>query len=313
VLLFTIHHIAFDGWSHAVLGGELSALYSAFRAGRPSPLPPLAAQYQDFARWQRQTLDGEALASQVSFWREHLRGATSLDLGAGRPRPAQRSFKAGFEMLTVPRELERRLEALSAAQGVTLFMTLFAAFNALLHLETAGDDIVVICLFANRNQAEVENLIGNFYAGLPLRTRLTGESTFRELLEQIREVTLAAHENPEILYEKVFEGLGIQDKEDRGGLETFRVLFQLTKIPSAGPAAADDLRMVRLPIANEGIRKDLSLFLTQGDQLGGRFKYNRDVLDQERVIRLRERFLRILATAAADPGRPVAELLREGA
>jgi hypothetical protein len=311
VLLFTIHHVAFDGWSQAVLAGELSALYAAFRSGRPSPLPPLAAQYQDFARWQRQTLDGEALASQVSFWREHLRGSSSLDLSGGRPRPAERSFKAGFEMLTVPRELERQLEALSAAHGVTLFMTLFAAFNALLHLETAESDIVVICLFANRNQGEIENLIGNFYAGLPLRARLTGASTFRELLEQVREVTLAAHENPDILYEQVFEGLGIQDKEDRGGLETFRVLFQLTKIPSVEGAASADLRMVRLPIANEGIRKDLSLFLTQGDQLGGRFKYNRDVLDPERVIRLRERFLRILATAAADPGRPVAGLLRE--
>ena len=237
VLLFTIHHVAFDGWSQGVLAGELLALYGAFRAGRPSPLPPLAAQYQDFARWQRQTLAGEGLASQVAFWREHLQGAVSLDLSGGRPRPGRPTFKAGFEALQVPVELERKLEAFSAQHGVTLFMTLFAAFNALLHLETAKDDIVVICLFANRNQAEIENLIGNFYAGLPLRTRLSGALPFRELLGRVREVTLAAHENPDILYEQVFDGMDFQDKDDRGGLETFRTLFQLTKLAPPGRPA----------------------------------------------------------------------------
>jgi acyl transferase domain-containing protein len=313
LLLLTIHHIAFDGWSQAVLAAELSAVYAALRAGLPSPLPPLAAQYQDFARWQRHTLAGEALASQVAFWREHLAGASSLDLGAGRPRPGHRSFKAGFAAIEVPAELERKLEAFAAEHGVTLFITLFAAFNALLYLESREDDIVVICLFANRNQAEIENLIGSFYAGLPLRTRFSGAGSFRELLERVREVTLAAHEHPDILYEQVFAGMGFEDEEDRGGLETFRVLFQLTRVPVAGKGGSDDLRMTRLPIANETIRKDLSLFLSQSDRLTGRFKYNRDVLDAERVVRLRERFLRILATVVADPARPLDELLRESA
>jgi acyl transferase domain-containing protein len=312
VLLFTVHHIAFDGWSQAVLAGELAALYGAFRAGRPSPLPPLAAQYQDFARWQRQTLAGEALASQVAFWRRHLAGASSLDLGAGLPRSGRRTFRAGFEAVEVPQELERKLEGLAAEHGVTLFMTLFAAFNALLHLETREDDIVVICLFANRNQAEIENLIGNFYAGLPLRTRFSGAGSFRELLERVREVTLAAHEHPDILYEQVFAGLGFEDREDRGGLETFRVLFQLTRVAPPGKGGPGDLRMTQLPIANETIRKDLSLFLAQAERLTGRFKYNRDVLSPERVARMRERFLRILAAAVADPSRPLDELLREG-
>jgi amino acid adenylation domain-containing protein len=309
VLTLTVHHVAYDGWSQSVLAGELSALYSAFRAGRPSPLAPLAAQYQDFARWQRRTLTGEVLESQVRFWRQHLDGAVSLDLRGGRPRQPGQVGKLGSEAVLVPEDLERQLEAFIAKQGVTLFMTLLAAFYAMLHLETGGDDIVIICLFANRNQAEIEGLIGNFYAGLPLRVRLAGAVTFRELLERVREVTLAAHENPDILYERVFEGMSFQDKEDEGGLNTFRILFQLVKLPSLGqPPSPDDLRITRLPFAKDTMRKDLSLFLTQADRLVGRFNYNRDVLDPQRAAGMRDRLLRILAVAVADPDRPLAEL-----
>ncbi|MDP9122221.1 MAG: AMP-binding protein, partial [Acidobacteriota bacterium] len=145
ILLFTVHHIASDGWSRSVLQSEVSALYIAFRAGRPSPLPPLAAQFQDFARWQRHIPEGEALARQVTFWREHLSGAVPVDLGAGRSRPGRRTFAAGVVSLLVSEELERQLEALSARYGVTLFMTLLAAFKALVHHETGRDDLVVPC------------------------------------------------------------------------------------------------------------------------------------------------------------------------
>ena len=307
VLLFIVHHIAFDGWSRPVLVGELAALYNAFREGRPSPLRPLAAQYQDFARWQRRTVAGEALEREVEFWREHLRGARSLDLGAGRPRPARRTFEAGMETFRIPEELERKLEAFAAEHSVTLFMTLLTAFNVMLHHETGASDIVIICLFANRNQVEIENLIGNFYAGLPLRTRLAGARGFRELLLRVRDVTLAAHEHPDILYEPVFEGMDFQDKEDRGGLETFRVLFQLAKLPAAGEALSG-LRLTRLPVESAAMRKDLSLFLSQSNGLAGGFRYSRDLLDRERVVRMRDSYLEILAAIVADPDLPIAEL-----
>jgi amino acid adenylation domain-containing protein len=310
VLLFTIHHIAFDGWSRSVLLGELAAVYNAFREGLASPLRPLPAQYQDFARWQRQTVAGEALERQVAFWRHHLQGASSLDLAGGRPRPAVRTFEAGVETFTVPPELERRLEAFAAERCVTLFMTLLTAFNVVLREETGVDDIVIICLFANRNQVEVESLIGNFYAGLPLRTRSGGARTFRGLLERVRDVTLAASENPDILYEPVFEGMGFQSQEGPGGLDTFRVLFQLGKLPPAEQTLSD-LKLTRLPVENEKMRKDLSLFLTQSDGLVGRFRYNRDVLDPERVARMRDRFLQILASAVAEPELPLPEAVPE--
>lgn len=306
-LFLNFHHVAFDGWSYPLLLGELSALYNAFLAGRASPLPPLTVQYQDFARWQRQCLSEEALAKQVAFWREHLEGALSLDLRGGRSRPLHPSYKSGMEWITVPKELERKLEAFSAEHRVTLFMALLTAFNVLLYHETGKQDIVIICLFANRNQVEIENLIGNFYAGLPLRTRLAGACSFRELLVRVRDVTLAAHEHPDILYERVFEGMSFQDKEDRGGLATFRVLFQLAKMPPSDPAWSG-LEVTRLPVNTGIMRKDLSLFLTQSNELGGRFRYNRDVLEPERVARMRDHFLQILATVVADPDRPLTEL-----
>ncbi|HET9226708.1 MAG TPA: amino acid adenylation domain-containing protein [Thermoanaerobaculia bacterium] len=308
-VLFTIHHVAFDGWSTGVLLGELSALYNAFRESGLSPLRPLAAQYQDFARWQRQTLAGETLAKEVAFWREHLRGAVPLDLSGGR-RPARPTWEAGIETFAIPGELERKLDAFAAEQGVTLFMTLLAAFKTLLHQETGSNDVVVTGLFANRNQIEIENLIGNFYNGLPLRTRLDGVHTFRDLLHRVRDVTLAAHEHPDILYEPVMEGMSFLENGDRGGLATFRILFQLAKLPPAEQELSD-VKVTRLPFDTGKIRQDLSLFLTQSGQLGGRFKYNRDVLDAERVVRMRDRFLQILEAAVAAPDSPLSELLSQ--
>jgi amino acid adenylation domain-containing protein len=308
VLLFVIHHVAFDGWSRGVLLSELMALYDAFREGRPSPLRPPALQYQDFARWQRQRLQGEALEREVGFWREHLRGARPVRLGGDRPPPVPLTFDAGIELFVVPAELERRLETFAAESCATLFMTLLAAFKALLALESGRDDIVVTCLFANRGQLETETLIGNFFAGLPLRTRLAGARTFRDLLARVRDVTLAAHEHPDILYEPAMEGLGFLEPGDQGGIATFRILFQLGKFPPAEQALAG-LKLVRVPFDTGKIRQDLTLFFSQTDRLLGRFKYNRDVLDAETVVRLRDRLLHILTVVVADPDCPLDELL----
>jgi len=317
ILLFTIHHVALDWWSRSVLLREVSALYLAFRAGQPSPLPPLVAQFQDFARWQRRLSREEAQASQVTFWREHLSGAVPIDLGnlrepgdlrSGRPHPSKRTFTAGSEVIQVPEELERQLDLFSAQQGVTLFMTLLAAFKALLHDETGQDDLVVPCSFANRNQLETESLIGNLATGLPLRTRLSGVRTFRELLQQVRDVTLLAHDHPDIFWEPVVEGMSFLEEGDRGGLTTFRILFLLIKEPPPGAQVASDLRFSRLPVDTGKIRLDLSLRFSQSAQLTGRFRYNRDVLDKARVLSLRDRYLRILAAIVADPERPLSEL-----
>jgi amino acid adenylation domain-containing protein len=315
ILLFTIHHVAADWWSTSILMHEVSASYLAFRAGEPSPLPPLIVQFQDFARWQRSLSLEEAQASQVTFWREHLSGAAPVDFGAGRPRPRKWTFTAGSVEIEVPKELERQLDALSAQQGVTLFMTVLAAFKALLYSETGQDDLVVPCSFGNRNQLETESLIGNLATGLPLRTRLSGARTFRELLQRVRDVTLLAHDHPDIFWEPVVDGMSFLEEGDRGGFTTFRILFFLLKVPAEAPApppspvSSSGLRITLLPVDTGKIRLDLSLRLTQGARLAGHFRYNHDVLDEERVLSLRDRFLRILAAVVADPECPMADLL----
>jgi len=302
--------VAFDGWSNSVLLGELAALYNAHRRGEPSPLPPLKAQYQDFARWQRQTLRGAVLVDQVRFWRDHLRGARPVDLTRGAPRAARPSHDAGLEMFLLPEQLEARIKAFASERRATLFMTLLAAFKVLLSAESGQEDIVVTSLLANRNQSEIENLIGNFFAGLPLRTRVAPERPFRELLEQVRETTLAAHEHPDVLYESVMEDLDFLRPGERGNLSTFRILFQFAKLPVAEEGLAD-LKVTRLPFDSGKIRQDLSLFFFQSGRISGRFKFNRDVLSRERVVALRDRYLRILRAAVEDPDRPVSDLLGE--
>lgn len=304
--MFTVHHVAFDGWSDSILVSEVSVLYNAFRAGRPSPLRALAFQYQDFARWQRQAFTGKVLADQVSFWREHLRGAVPVDLCIDRPRPSRPTFAAGSEAFVVPEDLERKLDAFAAEHCVTLFMTLLAALKALLRLETGQEDIVVTCLFANRDQPETEKLIGYFSAGLPLRT--SGSRTFYELLDQVRAVTLSAHEHPYIPYERVLEGASFLDDGDHGGITSFRVMFQLAKLPRTAQALSD-VTVGRIPVDTGRIGQDLTLFLVQSDRLAGRLRYNRDVIDPEKAVRLRDRLLRILAAAVADPDRSLADLL----
>jgi non-ribosomal peptide synthetase component F len=246
----------------------------------------------------------------VTFWREHLGGAVPVDLWGGRPRPRERSFAAGVQEIEVPAALERQLEALSARHGMTLFMTLLAAFKALLHLETRQEDLVVPCSFANRNQLETEALIGNFATGLPLRTRLSGVRSFRELLTRVRDVTLLAHDHPDIYYEPVVAGMSFLEEGDRGGLTTFRIQFQLLKAQPA-LAVASDLGITRLPVDTGKMRLDLSLFLSQAERLTGNFRYCRDLLDAARVSAMRDRYLRILAAIVADPDRPLSELLAE--
>ena len=179
VLLLTIHHIVSDGWSTAVLFRELSALYAAYSTGKPATLPELSIQYADFAAWQREWLQGEVLEEQLSYWKKQLAGAPArLELPTDRPRPAVQSFHGARQAMALPQGLTNGLKALSRQEGVTLFMTLLAAFQTLLHRHTGQEDIVVGSPIAGRNRAEIEGLIGFFVNTLVLRTDLSGDPTF---------------------------------------------------------------------------------------------------------------------------------------
>ena len=180
VVLLAMHHIISDGWSTGVLFRELRTLYEAYAAGEESPLPELPVQYADYALWQREYLSGEVLNAQVEYWRDRLTGAAPvLDLPADRVRPAVQSFRGAAARVEVSREVSEGLKALAHAEGVTLFMTLLAAFKVLLYRYTGQADIVVGSPIAGRTRAEVKNLIGFFVNTLVLRTDLSGGPSFR--------------------------------------------------------------------------------------------------------------------------------------
>ena len=188
VLLVVMHHIVSDGWSMGIFLRELATLYEAFSQNRQSPLPELPVQYADYAAWQREWLQGDALEEQVSYWRAHFSDApAALELAADRPRPPIQTFKGATRYTDLPASLVDRLRALSRAEGVTLFMTLLAAFDVLLWRYSGQADIVVGTPIAGRNVSELEGLIGYFANTLPLRANLADNPTFRDLLLRVRE------------------------------------------------------------------------------------------------------------------------------
>ena len=196
VLLLNMHHIVGDDWSFSVLMRELMALYEAFSQGDPSPLKELPIQYADYAVWQREWLQGEQLEAQLAYWKQQLSGAPAvLALPTDRPRPAVPSYQGANDSLALPKQLSEQLRALSQREGVTLYMTLLAAFQTLLMRYSGQEDIVVGSPIAGRTRAETESLIGFFLNTLVLRTSLSGDPSFRELLGRVREVTLGAYEH----------------------------------------------------------------------------------------------------------------------
>src|SRR5262245_11294595 len=208
LLLLAMHHIASDRWSTGILLRELAALYTACSRGEPSPLPELPVQYADFAVWQRAWFQGQALETQLAYWTAQLEGAPPLlMLPADRPRPSVPTYGGGQVAFAWPKPLTTALKALSDRHGVTLFMTLLAAFKALLHRYTGQDRIVVGTPIANRRRVEVEGLIGCFVNTLVLHTDLSGHPSFRELLARVRQVALGAYAHQDLPFERLVEVL----------------------------------------------------------------------------------------------------------
>src|SRR6266567_7493269 len=208
VLLLTMHHIVSDGWSMSVLFRELAVLYEAFSNSLPSPLPELPIQYGDFARWQRQWLQGPVLEEQISYWKEQLAGAPALiELPTDRPRPAIQTFNGAYCTSVLSKEVTESLNELSHREGVTLFMSLRAGFQTMLYRYTRRVDIVVGTPIANRTRTETEGLIGFFTNTLVMRTDLAGSPTFLELLARVRQVALSAYAHQDLPFEKLVEEL----------------------------------------------------------------------------------------------------------
>jgi amino acid adenylation domain-containing protein len=307
VLVMTIHHIVSDAWSLGVLVRELGASYRAFAAGEASPLPELSAQYVDWAAWQRQWLAGGELERQLAYWRGQLAGGTApLRLPTDRPRPAQRSASGAHETFQLSAELGEALKALARRERVTLFMTLLAAFQALLHRVSGQDDVAVGSPISGRSRTETEGLVGLFVNTLVLRTSLSGDPTFRELLARVRDTALGAYSHQDLPFEKLVSEL--HPDRDPSVNPLFQVMFVLQNAPLPG-LALPGLALEPLAFERGTARFDLTLFMWDGPRGPvGALEYSTDVFEAQTVRRLLAAFRRLLTAMVATPDERVSRV-----
>ncbi len=305
-LFLTMHHIISDGWSIGVMIQELATLYEAFREGRPSPLPELALQYPDYAAWQREHLSGAVLERQLSFWREKLGSAPTLELRTDRPRPPVQSFRGESHWFTVPQDRTAALHELANRHGATLFMVGLAAFQALLARCTGQDDVVVGSPIANRTRREIEEIVGFFVNTLVLRGDLSGDPTFSELLARTREAALGAYGHQDLPFEKLVDE--VQPERDLSRNPLFQVMFALQNAPGS-ELELPGLRLTWEPPKSGTSKFDVMLWAQERDgELDACFEYNTDLFDAPTIHRLERRYLRVLDAVLANPDVRLSEL-----
>ncbi|MBR8839675.1 MAG: amino acid adenylation domain-containing protein [Stigonema ocellatum SAG 48.90 = DSM 106950] len=336
ILLLNMHHIVSDGWSIGVLIGEIAALYTAFTNNEPSPLPELAVQYADFAHWQRESLQGVGdldlgcrnPVSQRSFtpqswcdrllgyWQQQLEGISMLNLPTDRQRPAVQSYRGARKFLQFPKNLSEALLTLGQQEGVTVFMTLLAAFQILLYRYTHQEDIVVGSPIANRNRSELEGLIGFFVNSLVLRTDLSGNPTFRELLSRVKEVALSAYAHQDLPFEKLVEELHPERNLNQNPL--FQVVFALQNAPMS-ELELPGLTLTPLQFDMETTRFDLEfhlweqepqkgLWVDSSEGISGFVIYSTDLFDDTTITRMLGHFQTLLEGIVANPEQRLANL-----
>jgi amino acid adenylation domain-containing protein/non-ribosomal peptide synthase protein (TIGR01720 family) len=305
-LLLCMHHIVSDGWSMGIFLKELAELYAAFSMGRLSPLPALPIQYPDFAVWQREWLQGEVLDQQLAYWKQQLSDLPVLLLPTDRPRPNIQTFYGGYYPVRLPSELTRGLKALSQQEGVTLFMTLLAAFQAMLHHYTRQEDIVVGAPIAGRNRREIESLIGFFVNSLVLRTDLSGDPTVRELLGRVREVTLGAYGHQDLPFEMLVEKL--QPERDLSRNPLFQVTFQLFNAPTVEQPTVESSELAREVRRGTAIFDVVFILTETREGLVGGLEYDSDLFDASTIERMAAHFNTLLEGIVANPDQHLSEL-----
>ena len=307
-LLVTMHHIVSDNWSTGLFVKEFMSAYTAFAAGREPELPELVVQYADYAAWQRKWLRGKTLEKQLSYWKEKLAGIPPvIDLPLDKPRPGFQTYNGSFELFEIPADLAAQLRELSRRQDVTLFMTLLAAFFALLHRYSGQDDICVGSPIANRNRKETENLIGFFVNTLVLRANLSGNPKFTELLQQVKETTLGAYAHQDLPFEMLVEEL--HPERDMSHSPLFQVMFVMNNAP-VSRLELPGLEISVLDVDNGTAKFDLILNVTELGEgpLQCKLEYNTDLFVRDTVRRLLSHYLTVLGQVAAEPERRVGEI-----
>ncbi|MCC5645521.1 amino acid adenylation domain-containing protein [Nostoc sp. CHAB 5824] len=322
VLLLNLHHIVADGWSIGVLIRELGVLYKALvedkRCLMSTLLPELPIQYADFAQWQREWLQAlgangcSPLQTQLGYWKKQLDGISVLNLPSDRLRPAVPTYRGAKQFLELPHSLTQALEALSYQEDVTLFMILLAAFQTLLYRYTQQEDIAVGSPIANRNRSELEGLIGFFVNSLVLRTDISGNPTFRELLNRVREVTLGAYAHQDLPFEKLVEEL--HPERDLSRHPLFQVVFSLQNTPIEA-LELPGLKLSLFDFDSKVAKLDLEFHLWRDSEtLKGQVVYSTDLFDQSTITRMLGHFQILLESIVANPKQRLSDLalLTEG-
>jgi non-ribosomal peptide synthetase component F/thioesterase domain-containing protein/acyl carrier protein len=315
LFVWNMHCMICDGASSDVFYQDLVAFYKAFSAGQPDPLDPLPIQYADFAHWQRQWLQGEVLETQLKYWKQKLSGHLPLiQLPFDRPHDVTiQTHRGDRGARMLPQSLNTALTTLSQQSGGTLFMTLLAAFQVLLHRYSRQDDMLISFASAGRGQMETERLLGFFSNTLLLRTDFTGNLTFRQLLQRVRESSLEAYAHQDLPFEKLIEE--IRPESNQSLLPLFQVKFALNPPWSKGRGMASmelpDLTITSLfgYIYHGETKYDLILVMREQDEgLGMVFDYNADLFDPNTIARMLGHFQTLLEGIVANPDQLIAEL-----
>jgi hypothetical protein len=301
ILVLTLHHIITDGWSMDVLFRELGEFYNAFSSNRSLDIPPLPIQYSDFARWQRKSIGIDVLARDLAFWKKTLSGVPPvLELPADRCRPAFQSHKGRTHRIKLDQELAKDLLDLSRRQGVTLFMTLLAAFETLLWRYTGAGDFVLGTPIAGRDEVDLEQIVGLFANTLPLRAKLDDNPTVRDLLRRVRDTTLDAIAHQDVPFEKLVEDL--RPERSMSYTPLFQIMFILQNAPGR-PLDFAETTVDEVEFESGLAKFDLTLEIFELDGLYCRWEYSTDLFDESRIVRMAGHFETLLRAIAADPDR----------
>ncbi|MGB7293945.1 MAG: condensation domain-containing protein, partial [Thermodesulfobacteriota bacterium] len=306
VLLITIHHIVFDGWSTQVFNQEISTIYQALSDGSHHSLPELPIQYPDFAVWQCECSGELLLDAQLSYWKRKLNDCQYLKLATDHPRPSVNTFRGTYKSFELSKTLYESLKELSLREGVTLFMTIQAAFKTLLHLYTSQEDIVIGTDIAYRNQTQTEPLIGLFANTLVLRTDVSGNPNFKELLSRVRETALEAYRHQDLPFEQLVGA--VHPTRDLSHHPFFNVMLIMQDEPAKN-LKLPGLSIYPLEVHTGTSKVDLILFIWEGENsLRGEIEYYTEIFDECTIIRMIEHFETLLFEIVRNPDRQISEI-----
>ncbi|WP_424533408.1 amino acid adenylation domain-containing protein [Sphaerisporangium viridialbum] len=307
VLVICLHHIIFDGWSEAILARELRELYTAATTHTPATLPATPIQYADYAAWQHQQLTTDRLGTQLDYWRTHLAGLQPLHLPTDRPRRPTRSGHGDAVKFTIPTRTVTALRGLAAEAQASLLMTVLAGFQIMLSRYTGQNDIAVGTPTAGRTHTETENLIGLFVNSLVLRTDLTGDPTFTELLHQVKNTALTAYDHQDLPFERIVEELAPQRDLTRNPL--FQTMLVLQTTTETQTWNLPGIEVHPAPITGGLAKFDLNLTLYEVDDgLSGHFDYPTDLYDKSTIERMAGHYQTLLQGLADHPTTPLSQI-----